>query len=355
MAKSSAISKPSSRPRATSALEVLERAELRVDRVVAALVAADRPRAAHVALRRPRRVVAALAVRRADRVDRRQVDDVEAELGELRQHLLDALEAAPRAREELVPGAEAGALAVDVDVVGRRPRLLAALARGCGEPLLERDVHGRAQPRPRRARWRDRPGPRRPCAAPRPARTRCGRPRPRRGSPSGPHASTTNEPSHQSLPTGVSGDSRHFAPPRGFQRTAAPSVSWPSRKIARAMSTGRRRCASPGSGRSRPAGRRPGSGSGREVASSAERHVHPCPSGRTARPNPVTLPRSGGILLHPTSLPGGRLGPEAYRFVDWLAAAGQSWWQVLPLGTAGRARLAVHGRVGVRGMEWAAR
>ena len=37
-------------------------------------------------------------------------------------------------------------------------------------------------------------------------------------------------------------------------------------------------------------------------------------------------------MLHPTSLPGGRLGPEAYGFVDWLAAAGQSWWQVLPLG-----------------------
>ena len=36
--------------------------------------------------------------------------------------------------------------------------------------------------------------------------------------------------------------------------------------------------------------------------------------------------------MHPTSLPGGRLGEEAYRFVDWLAAAGQSWWQVLPLG-----------------------
>jgi 4-alpha-glucanotransferase len=37
-------------------------------------------------------------------------------------------------------------------------------------------------------------------------------------------------------------------------------------------------------------------------------------------------------LLHVTSLPGGRLGREAYRFVDWLEAAGQSWWQVLPLG-----------------------
>src|SRR6266508_5783447 len=42
--------------------------------------------------------------------------------------------------------------------------------------------------------------------------------------------------------------------------------------------------------------------------------------------------RASGILLHPTSLPGGRLGREAYRFVDWLVSAGQSWWQMLPLG-----------------------
>jgi 4-alpha-glucanotransferase len=41
--------------------------------------------------------------------------------------------------------------------------------------------------------------------------------------------------------------------------------------------------------------------------------------------------RASGVLLHPTSLPGGRLGDEARAFVDWLAAAGQSWWQVLPL------------------------
>ncbi len=38
------------------------------------------------------------------------------------------------------------------------------------------------------------------------------------------------------------------------------------------------------------------------------------------------------MQLHPTSLPSGRLGPEAYAFVDWLAEAGQSWWQMLPLG-----------------------
>src|SRR5579875_2864123 len=41
--------------------------------------------------------------------------------------------------------------------------------------------------------------------------------------------------------------------------------------------------------------------------------------------------RSSGVLLHITSLPGGTLGRDAYRFVDWLAAAGQSWWQVLPI------------------------
>src|SRR5215216_7286035 len=49
--------------------------------------------------------------------------------------------------------------------------------------------------------------------------------------------------------------------------------------------------------------------------------------------------RSGGILLHPTSLPGpygiGDLGPQAYKFVDFLVAAGQSLWQVLPLGPTG--------------------
>ena len=36
-------------------------------------------------------------------------------------------------------------------------------------------------------------------------------------------------------------------------------------------------------------------------------------------------------MLHPTSLPSGSLA-DARDFVDWLALAGQSWWQVLPLG-----------------------
>jgi len=51
-----------------------------------------------------------------------------------------------------------------------------------------------------------------------------------------------------------------------------------------------------------------------------------------------TIQRSSGIQLHITSLPGARLGPDAYRFLDWLAAAGQSWWQVLPLGPPDRHR-----------------
>jgi len=49
--------------------------------------------------------------------------------------------------------------------------------------------------------------------------------------------------------------------------------------------------------------------------------------------------RAGGILLHPSSLPGpygiGDLGPQAYRFVDWLASTGCTLWQVLPLGPTG--------------------
>ncbi len=53
------------------------------------------------------------------------------------------------------------------------------------------------------------------------------------------------------------------------------------------------------------------------------------------------FPRSAGILMHPTSLPGpygiGDIGPEAYRFVDFLAAAGQKLWQVLPLNPTGYA------------------
>src|SRR5689334_15207303 len=53
---------------------------------------------------------------------------------------------------------------------------------------------------------------------------------------------------------------------------------------------------------------------------------------------PAGLPRSSGVQLHPTSLPSARLDRDAYRFVDWLASAGQTWWQVLPLGPPDRHR-----------------
>ena len=53
----------------------------------------------------------------------------------------------------------------------------------------------------------------------------------------------------------------------------------------------------------------------------------------------MAFPRSSGIQLHPTSLPGdsgvGDLGPEARFFADFLAGAGQTLWQVLPLGPTG--------------------
>jgi 4-alpha-glucanotransferase len=53
----------------------------------------------------------------------------------------------------------------------------------------------------------------------------------------------------------------------------------------------------------------------------------------------MRFPRSSGILLHPTSLPGphgsGDFGAAAFHFVDWLASSGQKMWQILPLGGIG--------------------
>ncbi|GAB1470750.1 4-alpha-glucanotransferase [Chloroflexota bacterium] len=53
----------------------------------------------------------------------------------------------------------------------------------------------------------------------------------------------------------------------------------------------------------------------------------------------MAFKRSSGILLHPSSLPGpygiGDIGPEAYRFVDWLVSTGCKIWQILPLGPTG--------------------
>jgi hypothetical protein len=131
IAKSSAISIPTFFASVTSARNSFP-----------AFLPADRPRAADVALLRRLGVVPALAVRLPDRVDRRQVEDVEAEVGEARQELAHAGEAAPRAREELVPRAEAAEHAVDVHRVRRRPRLLGARAGRRGERLLDGQLLG---------------------------------------------------------------------------------------------------------------------------------------------------------------------------------------------------------------------
>ena len=49
--------------------------------------------------------------------------------------------------------------------------------------------------------------------------------------------------------------------------------------------------------------------------------------------------RESGILMHITSLPGaygiGTMGDSASKFVDFLEAAGQSYWQILPLTPTG--------------------
>ena len=53
----------------------------------------------------------------------------------------------------------------------------------------------------------------------------------------------------------------------------------------------------------------------------------------------MSIKRSCGVLLPLFSLPSengiGTLGRAAYEFVDFLAGAGQSWWQILPVGPAG--------------------
>src|SRR6266513_294 len=55
----------------------------------------------------------------------------------------------------------------------------------------------------------------------------------------------------------------------------------------------------------------------------------------------TNMDRSSGLLLHVSSLPAkhgiGDLGPAAFAWVDQLARAKQSWWQMLPLGPTGYA------------------
>ena len=208
--------------------DVVDRAEVGVDGVVAALLAADGVGRAGVAGAGHERVVAALAVGDADRVDRGHVDHVEAHRGELGHDRLDALDPAPGAREDLVPGAEAPAHAVDL----QRQRLLQARRRrgGPASAPSRRRARARARPpsgsagsrrrrrarsgrgrsracparpwasraraarRPRTARRRGPPARRRPCAGSRRARWRRGRSRPRPRTPRSPGSRPGSSP-----------------------------------------------------------------------------------------------------------------------------------------------------------------
>ncbi len=66
--------------------------------------------------------------------------------------------------------------------------------------------------------------------------------------------------------------------------------------------------------------------------------------------------RSAGILLHPTSLPGphgiGDLGPGAHEFVRFLAEAGMTRWQILPLGPPGYGGSPYNAESSFAGNEW---
>ncbi len=91
--------------------QVVERAELRMDRRVAALAAADRPWHARVVATGRDHVVGTLAKPAPDWVDRRQVEHVEAHLGDVRQAGDDVAQGAVpaalagrRPRKQLVPG-----------------------------------------------------------------------------------------------------------------------------------------------------------------------------------------------------------------------------------------------------------
>jgi hypothetical protein len=116
-------------------VEVFKRAEGGKDRLVSALFRADRPGAADLARLRAHRVVLALAPGRADRMDRRKVQDVEAQLLHVGQERDDVLErgvlavAARRAREHLVPRGEARLHGIDHHLE-RRLGLDHALGRG---------------------------------------------------------------------------------------------------------------------------------------------------------------------------------------------------------------------------------
>ena len=238
--------------------------------------APDRPRTARIAGAGEQRPVPTLASGLPDRMDRGQVQDVDAELGELRQLLTDAVEATPRAREQLIPGAEARAHTVDVEqqralergrcraigvaledteqlvpegriVLGglRRVRILEQRERSIDHaPVLARARarrHRAAGPRPRRARSISRAGRNPACAAAPRARWRTRRSTPRSSIPSARACSTVKPPAHRTpsrcASIGRMGASCQRRVPGPRQRTAARTTSWPSRNMSAETST----------------------------------------------------------------------------------------------------------------------
>ncbi len=132
-----------SRAASTSRRKSSSAAEVGVDRGVPALVRPDRPRHARVRRTGGFRVVRALAERPADRVDRRQVEHVEAHPDHVVEPGDDVVErtVAPRigrgrARKELVPGGEACARRIDDD---RQNRLESRCVTAVGMPPGGRD------------------------------------------------------------------------------------------------------------------------------------------------------------------------------------------------------------------------
>ena len=221
--------------RRDESLEVAGVPERRVDRVVPTLTGADRPRAPDVARLRPLLVVPPLAVRVPDRVDGREVHDVEPVRGQLRDDLRHAPEAAPRARKELVPGARACALPLDLDLQRRAARGLVPL-RGRRAPPPHPAIRRRCPPRtarvPRRARLRGRPARRPPSGRARTPNRRAGRPRPRPGTASA-----------RPRPRGTSRRTGRCPATRAAPRASAPSAAGSGRP--RGASRGRRGRSSP--------------------------------------------------------------------------------------------------------------
>jgi hypothetical protein len=124
-------------------VEVVDGAELRVHRRVATLVGTDGPWAAGVVGVGGEGVVATLAKRLADGMDGRQVDDVEAHLGDGGQPLHRSFEPAFRAGEQLVPRAGARPMPIDPQRMRALDGEVGAIGYACqqeGDVLVEAGV-----------------------------------------------------------------------------------------------------------------------------------------------------------------------------------------------------------------------